>query len=113
MRSSVLALAMVACVTCLRRTETPDAGPPPRAPDSSAPSPDRDGIGTPLGDACANLRRLGCPEGSPDRGRTCFENLTLRGVLVTVPIVCVADANSSEALRACGDDRTLRFRCAP
>lgn len=72
---------------------------------------DRDGIGSPLGDACANLRRVGCTEGFPANGKTCFEHLTARTVLVDVPAACLINSVDRQDARACGTDSTLRVRC--
>lgn len=77
------------------------------------PPPDPDGKGTPIGDACTNLRRLGCIEGTPNVGRTCFENLSRRAAILPVPAPCLRDAMSIDAARACGSPQTLRVRCVP
>lgn len=74
---------------------------------------DRDGNGTDLGACCHSLRLHGCYEGMARQGgQTCYEHLlTLEAVGIPIPAVCVAEATSAEAIRACGDSTTLRFRC--
>jgi len=66
-----------------------DAGPPP-AP-AWAPG---------VGEACANIRAVGCAEG----GSNCPSNLQRAVVkrLTTVPLACLATAKSKAAVRACG-----------
>jgi hypothetical protein len=74
---------------------------------------DRDQVGTPLGAACANLRTLACPEGSPtELGETCFEHLTKLSATAAIPTACVTGAKTQDALRACGSDAQVRFRCS-
>lgn len=74
---------------------------------------ERDGIGTLFGDACVNLRRLGCVEGFPStaQGQTCFERLTNRAVIVEVPGACLKAAETPQDVRACGNADTLTVRC--
>ncbi len=101
MKSPALALVVVALVACRP------------IPPKPTPPADRDGLGTPIGVACVQLRALGCPEGTPTKlGRTCFEHLTALAELAEVPTACVAGASSREAVRACGSSTTTRFRCA-
>lgn len=98
MRFAWLFVALAACSTTF----------PPRPP-----PPDRDGLSTPLGAACAKLRELGCPEGQPTKqARTCYEHLTSLPPAVEVPSQCILAANTQDAVRACGDANTTRFRCA-
>lgn len=100
MKRVALAVFLVVTLGCPAEPTTP-------------PGPvDRDGIGTPLGDACAQLRMVGCPEGFPDRkARTCFEALTKAEKLAAVPAPCLVAAGTEEAVRACGTPSTLRVRC--
>lgn len=73
---------------------------------------DADGLGTSLGNACKRLRELGCSEGFPLRGgQTCYEHLIAMSTIVGVPSDCVAAAADSNAVQACGNSGTLRFRC--
>jgi len=82
---------------------------PPVAPVAPV---DHDGLGTELGDACATLRLLRCPEGEPlVTGQTCYEHLSSVSERVQIPATCVRDAGSLEAVRICGDKSMLRFRC--
>lgn len=113
MRSLLVPLALLVLVACERDK-------PPKAPDEVAPIPpsaivEGDGLGTPIGDACANLRRLGCPEGFPHprTKRSCFESYTRASVSVGVgvPAACLAGAASAEVARGCGDANTIRVRC--
>lgn len=83
-------------------------------PARPAPTPDRDGLSTPLGQTCAKLRAVGCSDGLPsqDGRRTCYERLVDRVALVPVPTECVVrEATDLEGVRRCGGPSTLRFRC--
>lgn len=76
-----------------------------------APS-DRDGLGTVIGDACAQLRRLGCPEGFANRrGRTCFESYSRAAEYSDVPATCIKASPSVDDVRSCGGDNSIRVRC--
>lgn len=95
---SLVAIAALALVGC----------PVVRVP----PPPDRDGLGTDLGETCASLRGAGCPEGEPlPDGQTCFEHLTEMSVQVVVPTACLRAAKAPEVVRSCGGPSELRFRC--
>lgn len=75
---------------------------------------DREGVGTPNGEACQRLREVGCVEGFPKNGRTCFEHLQERGNLnIPIPTDCIVDAGDRESVRRCGTDLelALTFRC--
>ena len=73
---------------------------------------DHNASATPLGAACVHLRDLGCPEGSPNRkGRTCFDVMTNAAAIADVPTSCLVAAMTVEAIRACGDEHTVRVRC--
>ncbi len=110
----VVSLLSVACA-CTASAEKPawDTVPPPTK------LPDGDGIGTPLGDMCANLRAHGCSEGEPvtknGKTRNCYQAMTVAASnKLSIPVECVTKATSSAAVRMCGDPRTeLTFRCAP
>ena len=74
--------------------------------------PDRLGLSTDIGKACARLQELKCPEGNDTKsGKTCYETLRARDHLLPVPAQCVKDAATIELVRACGGPETLRFRC--
>lgn len=96
----IVGALICASMTGCRATRTPEAT-------------DRDGIGTPIGSACAHLRLLGCPEGSPliKPDETCYEHMSRVSGFVEVPSGCLADAGSIEIARACGGPDTLRVRC--
>lgn len=103
MRVSILYAALLAA-TCAKPTPSPDAG----------PLADRDGPGTELGAACAKLRALGCPEGSPTDGRTCFESLERANRIALVPASCIAAASDVAAVKACGNPTlNTTVRCVP
>jgi hypothetical protein len=81
---------------------------------ASAPTPeDPLGLATVTGQACATLRRLGCPEGAAGHaGETCYQRLSREALVTDVPAACVADAGSPAAVRGCGDPTlTITFRC--
>lgn len=101
-----IVLALLA-LSCACSAPAKDAPPAP---------PSGEGAGTPIGDACANLRRIPCAEGFPNArtGRTCFEMLSKVAELATVPTDCLAAAKSSDEVRACGEaNSAVRVRCLP
>jgi hypothetical protein len=55
-------------------------------------------------EACANLRRLGCPEGSEDAGAGCSSicNHTVATNAFTLNPICIASAKDVAGVRACG-----------
>lgn len=59
--------------------------------------------GTDCAAACANLVRLGCPEGHPSGGRTCLEvcNHTQSTHLTDLHTACLAAAKSVTEVKAC------------
>lgn len=79
------------------------------------PPQDVEGLSTPIGEACAAIQKLGCPEGAPDpkTGRTCFQTLTTASTTlhVEVPTACLTASVSPEAVRLCGDANTIRVQC--
>lgn len=89
----------------------------PSAASEPDPVPDRNGVGTDLGESCANLRAKGCPEGSSDIDgyQTCYEHLLEASEHVVVPTECLRKAASIEEIRRCGRDAGpgpfLWFRC--
>lgn len=102
---ALLALALVAC-----RAPSPDDL-PPRPPAPYSPS-GRDGLDTPIGEVCAVLRTVGCPEGYPNRrGRTCWETYTSAAEFASVPVDCLRAATTINAVRACGDAAQITVRC--
>ena len=83
---------------------------------------DSDGPGTPIGEACKQLRIVGCPEGSPNfKGRTCYQSLSIAasyaplgpdgGRFQTVPAECLIHAQSIIEVRTCGSLNEVRVRC--
>lgn len=78
-----------------------------------APPPGgKDGVGTKLGQACGVLRARGCPEGTPDGGRTCYEALVIASRTLPIPADCIIDASTTDDVRACGDPtRESKVRC--
>jgi len=73
---------------------------------------DRDGLGTAIGNACLQLRRLACPEGFPTATkRTCFEHFTVLSALADVPADCFKASPSVDVVRGCGTAQTHRVRC--
>lgn len=102
---SVVALCVAATIGACRGDDLPPKPPPYELTDRDAPD-------SPLGQVCVRLRHLGCPEAYPNRrGRTCFETLSSAAELVPVPLECLRDADSVEAVRECGDANTTRVRC--
>ncbi len=61
---------------------------------------------SPCGASCANLRRLGCPEGAPSPGgATCYE--VCRRAVVMLDTTCVMRATTRAGLSKCS------VRCVP
>lgn len=83
----------------------------PSVVDTSGP----DGLGTPIGDACLQLRKIGCPEGFPHPGtfRTCFQIYVAMIAMLgaEAPVVCIKASPSVAAVQACGDANQIRVRC--
>lgn len=97
------ALVLVVLVACTR-----PSSPQPVSYDAGG----RDGLGTPIGNTCAHLRSLGCPEGFTTKsGRTCFEHLSNLDAIAVVPYACLDAASSPESVRECGDDTSVRVLC--
>ena len=68
------------------------------------PTPD-DGVDRVCAKACANLRRLDCPEGdAPDGGRSCESvcEQARASHRIDLKPLCLASAKTREAARACG-----------
>lgn len=113
--AACMVLALVSLTACegdtvFPRCDDPKHPCPPIEP--HYPASNRDGLGTPLGDACERLRRMGCPEGWPNkRERTCFESYTDASRLAAVPATCIKSSVTQAEVRACGDDRSVRVRC--
>lgn len=60
-------------------------------------------------DACANLRDLGCPEGSGSaKGEPCSTTCYRAASLRPLPLLCWADAGAPSDARACGALRCVR-----
>jgi hypothetical protein len=113
----VIALT-VALSGCTPPPFTPTGPTPPGFVDIPTPAPPYDGdggngLGAIVGDACAKLRELHCPEGEPlPSGRTCYEHLVTLSAFADVPASCVAEATSVDRVRECGGPSTVRFRCS-
>jgi hypothetical protein len=113
--ATLVVLALVSLVACdgdtiFPRCDDPKHPCPPVEPDY--PASDRDGLGTPIGDACDRLRRMGCPEGfRSGKDRTCFESYTAASRLASVPSACIRSSVTQGEVRACGDARSVRVRC--
>lgn len=106
MRSLVLAFAAAAGLVACNSDALPPKPPLPYSPSG------RDALDTPLGKVCERLREVGCPEGWPNRkGHTCWETYTGAAEYATVPVDCLLDAQTIEAVRACGDPSTITVRC--
>lgn len=109
----VLALVLLpACEgeTVFPRCDDPKHPCPPVEP--NYPTSERDGIGTPIGEACRQVRRVGCPEGFRNaKDRTCFESYTAASALARVPVDCLRSSTTQNEIRACGDERSVRVRC--
>jgi hypothetical protein len=105
MRISVLLSALlVAC--CTREPLPPE--PPIVEVDVDA------GAAGPFVRACANLRRLGCPEAETNAaGRSCAQVMMRAGYITVVPTECISSGASVAEVRACGSSNTLRIRCQP
>lgn len=59
--------------------------------------------------ACANLRRVGCPEGFGSVGGASCTAVVLRASeLRALPLECWTTAETSAAAKACGDLRCIR-----
>lgn len=100
----------------------------PAAPLDDVASPDDgqkvtgDGLGTPIGEACAELRAIGCREGFPDdkaknadgSARTCYQVLVHSSTAlgVVVPSDCIRTSVLPEVVRRCGDANSIRVSCA-
>lgn len=62
-----------------------------------------------LEDVCANIRRLGCPEGHGGIGGTpCSVTLRRATQLRPLPLACWAEAHDVAELRSCGSIRCVR-----
>jgi len=77
------------------------------------PSGDRDGLDTPIGRLCNQLRVAGCGEGflSSRSKRTCFESYTAASKFANVPVNCILAATTQSEIRACGGPSDIRVRC--
>lgn len=86
----VLAILVLACET----------SPPALDPSDDSASFD---------DVCANLRRIGCPEGHGGIGGTpCTVVLERATQLRELPLACWAGAHDRAEVRACGSLRCIR-----
>ena len=86
---------------------------PPKLGDPEYVENEHDGIGTPFGDACSNLRGLRCGEGFPRNGRTCYDSLVQIERFARFPTECVIRSKTPEEIRKCGDPNSVPVRCTP
>ncbi len=94
-------LALVGCPPPPTANEIP-------APYATVPATQLDGA------ACANLRALQCPEGSPARGKCedAFSKArTMKEKDTDDASRCVGAASSPAVVRTCGGPGTLTFSC--
>jgi len=110
----LLVIAAIFLTACVHRAEPPVAPLVIPVDPTYAEEPVVDGLGSPAGNACRNLRNLGCPEGFKDgrTGKTCYQRLEHEAELVKIPYACFASAKSRDAAQRCGTKDTLRVRCA-
>lgn len=115
----LLTIALVATFTaCFERTAPPPNCPttPPATPPEKWPAPGEPAsieaedtpaaASSPCGLSCANWKRLECPEAFPNKvGMSCYRVCAMRAKLVTIPSKCWIEAQTVEALRACGGIR--------
>jgi hypothetical protein len=80
-------------------------GCPPPQPDT----PPSDDLAADAEVACANLRRLGCPEGSGAvGGQTCAVIVVRASSLRPLPLACWTEATTVTGAKACGSLRCVR-----
>ncbi len=100
----LVAVSLAGCPKPSPVPNTPDAS--DAGPDPTDADPDEllDGGAPVCVTACARLRRLGCPEGSPKGGDTCVQTCERAAAKHTVDLkpACVAKAKSQNAVRECG-----------
>lgn len=86
--------------------EDADAGDYPVPPENlveELPEGSPQGLSSPCGKACENLRRVPCREGFPTReGVTCYRGCLSMARHQRVPASCWAAASSPAEARACG-----------
>jgi len=88
---SLLALA-ASCTPANNPTDAGDGAPPPPGPAAACSA------------MCATLRKIPCPEGRADAGTACEDSCMKVQANHSGDLkpLCVADAGSAEAVRACG-----------
>lgn len=84
-----------------------DGGYPPIGSTAdSHPDDSPEAASSPCGKACANLKKIACPDGaSPNCYRGCVKQASLE----RIPVTCWIDATTVAAARACGP----QLRCIP
>ncbi len=98
----------------------PDASPPP-IDDAAVVDSEDDAAAGPWGRACANLVRLGCPEGCGGKrcadggGNTCATTLARADAahLTILNPKCVTEAKTADALRKCSTAWATSCKGAP
>ncbi len=79
-----------------------------REPDNS-PAPSKYGLERSALEACANLRRIGCPEGHGSLGGvTCAEIVIRANALRQLPLECWIGAPDVVAAKGCGSLRCVK-----
>lgn len=115
MRWTLLALLVaVACAACPPAVEPGPfdaSGDYPAPPDFVVEEHAEDspaGLASPCGRACENLRVIGCSDGYPHKGVTCYRGCLSAAKHQRLPTRCWIDARSIDGARACGG-----LRCRP
>ena len=111
-------VALLLLEGCYKCADAQCSNLPPVSPDYPAgtdiviayPDDSPEAAASPCARACANLLRLGCPEGGVTKsGASCYRGCTHMVQLRRVPIACWSGADSIDHLRACGPE----LRCVP
>ena len=103
---ALLAVLLVACPSSHPAQAPTDPYPPPGGGLQTFPDGSDDAAKSPCGQACANLKRVGCPEGG---AATCYRACTRQASLERVPVACWISAHDQAAVRSCGP----QLRCIP
>lgn len=91
--------------------DTGEAGDYPGPPEWTVvelPEGSAQGLASPCGKACVNLKKIGCREGGPTKaGVSCYRGCLSMAKQQRVPTACWAGAKSAESVRSCGGIRCL------
>jgi hypothetical protein len=97
-----LSFALASLTACAACNQSPPSGSDAAPP----PPPTAKGTQDQCAAMCTNLRRLGCPEGSPDGGTCEATCVAVEGThTASFHPLCVADAGTQADIRACGTVR--------